>query len=235
MGKGKELAPHTNVWGVNSLIFERDVDVHFDMHDERNMKPHQVERRDKIIKIANEKNIPVYSCHHIPGTTYRRYPIEDVVTRFPRAFFSNAICYMLALAIVRGAYKINLFGVNHAKVGIQTDTYKFKDIVSADELDVMDPSAREYVESMWNVPQYKRIPSMEEYINQKPAVDYWIGVAEGLGITVNIYGKNSELCKNHNGTVYGYQITQDEMRKRYAPRNRFGNRKVRNAQPDYIF
>lgn len=224
MGRGKELAPADNCWGINSLIFERDVDLHFDMHHKDHLKPHQAERRKKIIKIANEKGISVYSCHNIPGTTYIRYPIELVLAMFPKAYFSNAVCYMIAYAIISNMQKINLYGVNHAKLGVKTTTYAFKDIVSSYDLDVMDKSTRQYVESMWDVPQSQQEPTIEQYLKQKPAVDYWIGVADGMGIQVNIRNKQSELCKTYNGNVYGYNLSQEEMVRHYGPSGGVGDR-----------
>jgi len=49
---------------------------------------------------ASHKDIPVYACHHIPDTTYRRYPIEDVVTEFPTGYFSNGVCYMIGASLL---------------------------------------------------------------------------------------------------------------------------------------
>lgn len=234
LGNGWEVAPKENNWGVNAVIFKRDVEVLFDMHDERKFTLIQKERRKKIIKLANEKNIPVYACHHIPDTTYRRYPIEDVMAMFPRAFFSNAVCYMIALALIEGVERINMYGVNQAKVVDKAITYKFKDIVSSYDLDVMDKGTREYVESMWDTEQIRNGTTVDEYFQQKPAVDYWVGVADGMGVDVNICTE-TEVCELIDKRCYGYQLTQEEMRGRYGPRNRSGYRKVRNEKPDYVF
>ena len=111
-----ELAPEDNCWGINAVIFERSVDIHFDMHKEALLKPHQRERRDLVTKIAREKGIPVYACEEIPGTTYIRYPIEDVIKEFPTGYFSNGVCYMIALAILRGVKELNFYGVNHSRI-----------------------------------------------------------------------------------------------------------------------
>lgn len=121
-GNGMELAPNKNCWGINSIIFERDVDVHFDMHQEGKMKPHQIERREKVIERANERNIPVYACHAIEGTTYTRYPIEDVIKEFPTGYFSNGVCYMIALALLREIKEINFYGVNHTRINMDEYT-----------------------------------------------------------------------------------------------------------------
>jgi hypothetical protein len=117
-GNGMELAPDENCWGINMIIFERDVDVHFDMHQEGLMKPHQTERREKVIEVAKEKNTPVYSCEAIEGTTYIRYPIEDVISEFPTGYFSNGVCYMIALALLNGVKELNFYGVNHSRISM---------------------------------------------------------------------------------------------------------------------
>ena len=122
-GTGMGLAPEDNCWGINMVIFERDVDVHFDMHTEGLMQPHQIERRKEVIKIANEKHIPVYCCHEIKDTTYIRYPIEDVIKEFPTGYFSNSVCYMIALALINGVKELNFYGVNHSKMNMIHDEY----------------------------------------------------------------------------------------------------------------
>ena len=104
------------VWGINSVIFERDLDLQFDMHHEDKMEQHQRDRREGVIERANELNIPVYACHAIPDTTYIRYPIEDVITEFKTGYFSNGVCYMIALAVFLGVEEINTYGVNHMRI-----------------------------------------------------------------------------------------------------------------------
>lgn len=120
-GNGMKSAPTDNCWGMNSVIFERDVDVHFDMHEEGKMQPHQIERRENVIKVANEKNIPVYACHEIPGTTYVRYPIESVIKEFRTGYFSNGVCYMIAFALINGVKELNFYGVNHSRINMMDE------------------------------------------------------------------------------------------------------------------
>jgi len=122
-GTGMELAPKENCWGINMVIFERGIDVHFDMHQEGKMAPHQIARRKEVIKVANEKHIPVYACDAIEDTTYVRYPIEDVISEFPTGYFSNGVCYMIALALLNGVKELNFYGVNHSKKNNIFDEY----------------------------------------------------------------------------------------------------------------
>jgi hypothetical protein len=48
-----------------------------------------------------------------------------------------------------------------------------------------------------------------EYAHQRPCVEFWIGVAKGRGILVNIYGEHSTLLKDINGKLYGYNLDQE--------------------------
>jgi hypothetical protein len=114
-GSGASEAPREfESWSVNIGILRHErVDVGFDMHEEGKMNGVQIERRRQIIPWATERKIPVYSVHAIPGTTYKRYPIEKVIKRFQTGFFSNAICYMIALALLEGVDKLNIYGVLH--------------------------------------------------------------------------------------------------------------------------
>jgi len=48
----------------------------------------------------------------------------------------------------------------------------------------------------------------EEYIAQKPNVEYWLGRAEGMGIEVNYQWEYTSLKKSKDGLLYGYFFDQ---------------------------
>ena len=48
----------------------------------------------------------------------------------------------------------------------------------------------------------------EEYIEQKPNVEYWCGRAEGVGVEVNYQWKHTSLKKAKDGLLYGYFFDQ---------------------------
>ncbi len=124
-GIGAEDAPKEyESWGVNIAMLRHRVDVGFDMHEHGKMNPVQIERRRQIIPYATALNIPVYSVYSISNTTYIRYPIERVVQRFRTGYFSNAVCYMIALALLEGVDKINLYGVVHLRTHKEYATQK---------------------------------------------------------------------------------------------------------------
>jgi len=47
-----------------------------------------------------------------------RYPIEDVLKQFPRAYFNNTISWMIALALHQGYETIGIWGVDMALDGV---------------------------------------------------------------------------------------------------------------------
>ena len=50
-----------------------------------------------------------------------------------------------------------------------------------------------------------------EYAHQKPSCEFWIGVAIGRGVRVNIFGDHCSLIKTGDGKVYGYDTMQSLM------------------------
>ncbi len=54
-----------------------------------------------------------------------------------------------------------------------------------------------------------------EYFYEKGCVEYWIGLATGMGVAISIHGKHSELLINkarHGGSIlYGYNVTYDQL------------------------
>ena len=53
----------------------------------------------------------------------------------------------------------------------------------------------------------------EEYYSQKPSAEYWIGLAEGRGIEVELNYTNSSLMKTKDGLLYGYLTNQWKVDK----------------------
>jgi hypothetical protein len=173
-GIGAEDAPKgIESWGVNIVMLRRELDVGFDMHEDGKMTDEQMERRRQVIPWMAAKGIPVYAVHAIPGTTYRRYPIEKVIQKFKTGYFSNAVCYMIALALLEGVDKLNFYGVVHLR-------------------------------------------THEEYAIQKPAVDYWMGRAEQMGVECYVHGDYSEIGRTEDGLAYGYKLTAQEMIRKYG-------------------
>lgn len=56
-----------------------------------------------------------------------------------------------------------------------------------------------------------------EYSEERGGVEYWLGVAVGLGVKVTVNGKNSQVLKFKGrygkNILYGYMISYEEMKK----------------------
>lgn len=48
----------------------------------------------------------------------------------------------------------------------------------------------------------------QEYVDQKPGCEFWIGVAKGMGVEVNLQHEYTSLLKTRNSLLYGYNVKQ---------------------------
>jgi hypothetical protein len=48
----------------------------------------------------------------------------------------------------------------------------------------------------------------QEYIEQKPGMEYWVGRAVGMGVNVELQHQYTSLLKTKNSLLYGYLINQ---------------------------
>lgn len=123
------LAPYNNpdyeIWGLNgvySLVdypnitnFTRWFEVHLmkDIEALSNDTKHAygMDYMDWLQK----STIPVYMVdrfEEVPMSV--KYPLGEILNRFPRAYFNNTISWMIALAIYEGYTDISVFGVDMA-------------------------------------------------------------------------------------------------------------------------
>ena len=59
--------------------------------------------------------IPLYNQEVFPDfPTSVKYPLEEILRKFPRKYFTNSISWMLALAIYEGYEDISIYGVDMA-------------------------------------------------------------------------------------------------------------------------
>lgn len=65
-----------------------------------------------------EQGPNVYLKERLPETPNASvYPLQDVLTAFPDAYFTNSISYMIALALMEGCDEIGLWGIDMALTG----------------------------------------------------------------------------------------------------------------------
>lgn len=166
--------PTWEIWGVNDVYAHASrVDVTFEVHHLLNLGQRRNPQHEQFLK---EGKHPVWMTQtHEQYPSARAVPYEHLISRFSRAYFTNSISIMLAMAIleIRGDApwteekwdrgEISLYGVDMAAGG----------------------------------------PS-NEYAAQRPSCEYFIGIADGLGIAVHV-PENSDLCKAT--VVYGLGTT----------------------------
>lgn len=104
----KEHGPNEEIWGINTMYRNLDVDRIFIMHDLRE----DILLMDKdFIESANKVGCPVYTAGDYPVFNNNiPYPIEEIIREFKVCFFLNVICYMIAIAIMEKVEKISLYG-----------------------------------------------------------------------------------------------------------------------------
>ena len=54
----------------------------------------------------------------------------------------------------------------------------------------------------------------DQYLFEKPGVEYWRGQAMGRGIKVTVHGKQSLVGKTPDGLLYGYDVPQPSLARR---------------------
>lgn len=48
----------------------------------------------------------------------------------------------------------------------------------------------------------------EEYVFEKPSLEFWIGMAKGMGVKVHLQHEHTSLLKTRSGLIYGFLIDQ---------------------------
>lgn len=98
--------------------------------------------------------------HKIELITTENFPMDDIPVRY----FTNSVCYMIAMALLQEYDCIKLYGVNQA--------------------------------------------GLFEYMDQRRGVEFWLGMAYGMGIDVKI-NPPSKLLTNRFAP-YGYEETEGQ-------------------------
>lgn len=172
--------PEYEIWGMNNLYgfiprWTRWFEIHpigFDgqHYTRRGNLDFRGLSVDKYLKVIGEMKTPVYLQKLYPEIMPNGilYPLEQVLERFPRKYFTNSVSYMIALGIMEKFDVIDIYGVDMA-----VDT---------------------------------------EYFWQRPSCEYFIGIAEGLGIKVYMPG-TSDLLKVRYMYAFEEHLEDDWKKK----------------------
>lgn len=124
-GPGWEKCPFDKeVWTVAKLIMSPDykeqrTDRLFNMDDlnkmlsfDENSKWKSAYSRDDFVKAINDKNIPLVTSYVYPELkNCIAYPLKEIHEKWGLLYYTNTICYMIAMAIYEGYQSIDLWGV----------------------------------------------------------------------------------------------------------------------------
>ena len=165
-----------------------------------------------VLKIAQTRTTLVlpalYKKFKDSGIPIEIFPMEQLLQRFPTRFYSDTIAYMIAYALLYT-----------------------KSVQGPDDLRprVIEGYNRIYlygIDMMCN----------SSYVQEKGGVEYWMGVALGMGVEV-VNTHSSSTGKTWNGRMYGYYgVTEEEMLKEhlFAPWDLIRVGKAESPQDEWI-
>ncbi len=124
--------------------------------------------RGEYLRKINERNIPVVVPYAEPRiTNYEVFPLKEAHQKLGPIYYTNSICFMIALAILKGFKTMELYGIVQG--------------------------------------------GRNEYVKERRGVEYWLGLAAGMGINIQIHAPTFLLTHNDGNLVYGYKKTPEQL------------------------
>lgn len=178
-------------WGINELHrylprWDRWFELHgresFEIKGDRNQEAHVQWLRSQP-PVGDPAHKPIFMRElftDIPAGVV--YPVQQMADRFftrfgQRPYFTSSIGYMLAMAIAEGR------DGDFRPIGDGADAVGWIGLYGID------------------------LASATEYSEQRPNTEYFIGLARGLGIQVEIAPGSALLRANH---LYGFEVREDK-------------------------
>ena len=202
------LAPYDDtaweVWILNTLGAHKEVprwDRQFEIHDLELIKDPAY---GDYYKWLSSQERPVYTRDQPPGDFQSgvQYPLAAVLQTFANHkgshYMTNTVSLMVALALHE-----HINGQLIEEIGLWG-------------VDMAQQGLAHGGGAGWFTSEYAR---------QRPSVEYWLGIAEGLGIKITIPDQ-SDLLKC--ACIYGYQHT--EAYKKFMTRKKELEQRVQHAQ-----
>ena len=113
------LDPNVKIWGINEAMaftWMRRADAMFQMHARWSFtRPNNRNDPGHWQWLQQKHPFPIYMQQvwpDIPSSV--EYPLRQVVERFGRRYFTSSVAYMIALALLHGFEKIEIYGVEMA-------------------------------------------------------------------------------------------------------------------------
>lgn len=176
----------------------RHGDLHFEMHSEWNTALVPDTDYEKWLK---ECEIPSYMTDLHEGLPHAvRFPIERLIEKFGLDYFTSTVAYMVAWAID------HIDGLVQKRLDAEG---------KPPDRDVLAALYAEYSIGIYGID----LVVAEEYEDQRPCAEYWIGQAMARNIEMVIPRQSALLTQHYR---YGYQVEVDgmirasDMAKRHA-------------------
>lgn len=197
--------PSWEVWTLSTLASAKEVprwDRHFELHDLRIIT---TETHGNYRAWMTEQKKPIFFRDAPPPEfpSGIQYPLGEILRSCSHLagvrYLTNTVSMMLALAI----YEHVQLGMHISEIGLWG----------------IDMAQHGLAKGGNNG------PFTSEYARQRPSVEYWVGIVEGIGIHV-IVPEQSDLLKT--ACIYGYQHTESFL-KFHARQNELHQR-IAHAQ-----
>lgn len=203
-----ECKYHCEVWSVNGgFTFAPRIDKLFMTDEEVEVNASEYDMVH-LKKITKTLVLPAkYQKFQGTGIPVEIYPIDAVLARFPTRFYSNTIAYMMAYALLH-----TTVSQEPGKPPKVVDGYHKIWLFGIDML------------------------TNSTYIQEKGGVEYWMGVALGMGVEVR-NTRESATGKTWNGKMYGYygEMETERLKERlYAPHELIRVSKASAPQDDWV-
>jgi hypothetical protein len=114
----------------------------------------------------------IINTHKIKGVKAKIFPMKRIIKKFGTDYFSNTVCYMIAYALDKSTREVN--GHLELKEGAYTKL------------------------RLYGVDMQQK----DEYQWEKPGIEFWLGIAKGLGIDYTV-SLGSALFDTITGKPYG--------------------------------
>lgn len=202
-----ECQYHTETWGVNgTYTFAKRLDKLFFTDEESEVDACWYDEA-KLLEVNPTCVFPVpYKRFASLGLNIEIFPMDKLLERFHTRFYSNTLAYMLAYALLHTQVE--------QKIGQQPRVVDGYGKIYLYGIDMMTHST---------------------YIQEKGGVEYWMGVALGMGVEiVNTYGSATGKC--WNGRMYGHYgaVELNESERLLAPWELIRVSKATNPQQEWI-
>lgn len=202
-GDGWKNAPiqgDFEIWGVNDLVVERHVDMEFDMHrlDERwdpdiesKVSAMDLTKCQADAKFQENLNTVIGLTRTVNKCTELNVPL---MTLKHYDFAPTSIEYPLD-DVIQDLRSDNFTNGIDYMIAYAVHCGVFTDI------------------DLYGI----NMAMGSEYEWEKPGCDFWLGVAKGRGIRVNIKSNVTLLLKPRDGMLYGYRTRQTFKEETYMP------------------